>query len=104
MPENSKIITANITFRNMDATAALKNYASEKITNCLRKFARQDLEVSVVLQVEKKRQIAEVTFNYDGTNFIDSEESDDMYKSIDTLVDSLTSQLRRHKEKATKHH
>ena len=57
-----------------------------------------------ILQVEKIRQIAEITFNNDGINFKNREESDDMYKSIDMLVDSLTNQLRRHKEKITKHH
>ena len=104
MTENSRIISTNVTFKNMEATEALKTYAEEKVSNCLRKFARQDLEVNVVLRVEKIRQIAEVTFNYDGTMFNNSEESDDMYKSIDKLIDALTNQLRKHKERVTKHH
>jgi len=102
MAENSKIIATNITFRNMEASDALKNYAVEKITNCLKKFARHDLEVNIVLSIEKIRQIAEVTFNYNGIMFNNSEESDDMYKSIDKLIDSLTNQLRKHKDKVAK--
>ena len=104
MPDNSKIISINIAFRNTEATDALKKYASEKLTSCLKKFVRQDIEAQVILLVEKKRQIAEITFNNDGASFKNREESDDMYKSIDMLVDSLTNQLRRHKEKITKHH
>ena len=103
MVNRSNIISMNITFKNMEATDALRNYASEKLTNCLRKFARKNIEASVVLHVEKHRQIAEITFLADGVNFKDSEESDDMYKSIDNLVDSLTNQLRKHKEKLTSH-
>lgn len=104
MTEGSRIISANVTFRNMDASESLKNYAIEKVRNCLRKFARQDLEVNLVLRVEKIRQIAEVTFNYDGAVFNNREESDDMYKSVDNLIDSLTNQLRKHKDRATSHH
>jgi len=104
MTEGSRIISTNVTFRNMDASEALRRYAVDKIGNCLRKFARQDLEVNVVLRVEKIRQIVEITFNYDGTVFNNREESDDMYKSIDNLIDSLTNQLRKHKDRATSHH
>lgn len=103
MANQSTIIAMNVTFRNMEGSEALKNYAKEKIENCLRKFVRKNTEANVVLLVEKHRQIAEVSFLADGVNFKNSEESEDMYKSIDTLVDSLTNQLRRHKDKLTKH-
>lgn len=104
MPVNSKIVSINLTFRNTEPTEALKKYAQDKFSSCLKKFLRQDTEVQLVLQVEKIRQIAEITFNCDGVNFKNREESDDMYKSIDLLVNSLTNQLRKHKEKITKHH
>ena len=104
MSDQPRIISTNVTFRNMEGSDALKHYVTEKVSHCLRKFARQDLEVNIVLSVEKIRQIAEVTFNHDGNMINNSEESDDMYKSIDNLVDSLTNQLRKHKEKATKRH
>ncbi len=103
MVNQGNIISINITFKNMDASEALKKYATEKLTNCLRKFVRKNTEANVILHVEKHRQIAEITFLNDGTNIKNTEESEDMYKSIDTLVDSLTNQLRRQKERATKH-
>lgn len=104
MTDQQRIVNVNITFKNTDATDALKNYATDKITGCLHKFLHQDTEVYVVLRVEKKRQIAEITLNCFGTNIKNSEESDDLYKSIDLLVDSLTNQLRRQKERLTKRH
>lgn len=104
MSENTHVINVNITFRNTDATDALKNYASDKIKNCLKKFVHHDTEAHVVLKVEKNRQIAEITCHADGADFIAKEESSDLYSSIDTLVDVLTQQLRKHKDKLTKHH
>lgn len=103
MNDKSKIVTVQIAFKNMEATDSLKDYATEKITSCVKKFAHHDTEVHLVLKVEKIRQIAEVSFHNDGADFSNSETSDDMYKSIDGLVNSLSTQLRRHKEKLTKH-
>ena len=102
MVNDANIISINLTFRNTDATEALTNYAKEKLEACLRKFIKKNTEVNAVLSVEKHRQIAEVSFTTDGVSFKNTEESDDMYKSIDTLIDSLTNQLRKHKEKQIK--
>ena len=104
MPAKSKIIKINITFRNTEATEALSSYADEKIRKCLTKFAQADTEAHVVLRVEKNRQIAEVTFNANGASISGSEESNDLYAAIDLLADSLTQQLRKHKEKLTDRH
>lgn len=99
----SSIIHLNTTFRNTEATDALRNYAEEKVTNCLKKFVQKDIEAHIILKVEKKRQIVEITFNTWGESFKNTEESDDMYKSVDQLVDSLSNQLRKFKQKKIKH-
>lgn len=98
------IVNMNITFRNTDSTDAIKQYAEEKISGCLKKFLHKDTEVNAVLSVEKNRHIAEVSFNASGTVFKASEESEDLYASIDLLIDTLSRQLRKHKEKIAKHH
>jgi putative sigma-54 modulation protein len=104
MTDTSKIIKVNLTFRNTDASDALKTYASDKLTNCLQKFVHHDTEVHAVLKVEKNSQIAEVSFRTDGADFACKESSSDMYASIDALISSLTQQLRKNKEKMTGHH
>jgi putative sigma-54 modulation protein len=101
---NSALVHVNVTFRNTEATDALRDYSSDKITTLLQKYLHKNTEVYVVLKVEKTRQIAEVHFNCEGEDFSCKEESDDMYKSIDASVDSLSSQLRKHKERLTNHH
>jgi len=99
-----KLINVNITFRNTDATEALKSYATDKIGHCLSKFAHHPTEAHVVLRVEKNRQIAEVSLRSDGHDFAGREESEDLYASIDKLTDALAQQLRRHKDRITSHH
>lgn len=104
MGNKANIVNINVTFRNTEATEPLKNYATDKLTTCLKKLTHQDTEASIVLSVEKKRQVAEISFHADGTHFNGSEASENMYKSIDALVNSVTEQLRRNKEKLTKKH
>jgi putative sigma-54 modulation protein len=104
MSESSKSVHVNIAFLNLDASEALKQYATEKVTHCVKKFAHQDTEAHMVLKVEKSRQIAEISMHLSGADFIVKEESENLYASIDMLTDSLTQQLRKHKEKVTRHH
>ena len=101
---HTRIVNVNIAFRNIDPTDALRTYASDKISHCLQKFVHHDTEAHVVLKVEKSRQIAEVSFRTDGADFAGSEQSGDMYTSIDNLISNITRQLSKHKEKITNHH
>ncbi len=104
MGESTKVVHVNIAFLNIAATDAIKKYATDKVSNCVRKFAHQDAEAHVVLKVEKTRQIAELSMHLSGQDFFVKEESPDLYASIDMLTDALTTQLRKHKEKVTNHH
>lgn len=103
MPE-SKLVNINITFKNTDSTDAIKSYTTEKVANCLKKFVHQNTEAHVVLKVERNRHIAEVSLHSDGHDFACKESSEDLYASIDALVAALAHQLRKHKERLTKHH
>lgn len=104
MAQQDHDVKVNITFRNTESTEAIKNYASEKLTHCLKKYVHHNTEAHLVLKIEKNRQIAEITFHTDGADFIAKEETSDLYSSIDSLVHSVTHQLRKHKEKITSHH
>ena len=56
------------------------------------------------MTVEKERQKAEATIHASrGKLFADSQH-EDMYAAIDTLMDKLDRQLKKHKEKLTDHH
>jgi putative sigma-54 modulation protein len=104
MGDSGKVINVNIAFVHMDATDALKSYATDKVRGVVQKFAHHDTEAHVILKVEKNRQMAEVTMHVDGADFIVKEQSENLYASIDMMVDTLTHQLRKNKEKLTAHH
>ena len=104
MSKSPRIVNVNITFRNLAATDALQKYGEDKLKSCIQKYVHRDTEAHLVLLVEKNRQIAEVSFHVDGADFKTREESGDMYSSIDSLVATLSGQLRKHKEKITSHH
>ncbi|MCB0328720.1 MAG: ribosome-associated translation inhibitor RaiA [Bdellovibrionales bacterium] len=100
----SRVVNLNITFRNTESTEAIKTYAQEKISNCLKKYIHHDVEVYLVLLIEKNRHIADISFHVDGADFTCKEESENLYASIDKLVSALGNQMRKHKEKLTSHH
>lgn len=84
--------------RNVVVTDALRNSVESKITK-LERYFNKDAEAQATLSVEKQRQIIEVTIPINGSILRAEESTDDMYTSIDKVVDKLTRQLRKHKTK-----
>lgn len=97
-------IKVTTTFKHTEPSEALRVYAAEKFSNCMKKFVHHNTEAHVVFIVEKNRHIAEISFRTDGADFNSREESGDLYAAVDALVSSLTHQLRKHKEKLKSHH
>ena len=93
----------NITFRNLDATEALKQYASEKIQR-VHKYLDRAGEAHVVLSLERHLQHADITIHAGTFLLRGREKSEDMYASIDLAMDKIERQLRRYKEKLKRHH
>ncbi len=81
------------TFRQMDGTEAVKQYAQTKVAK-LQKFLRQAMRADVTLSVEGNDHVAEVHLRSGATHIHGSERSEDMYASIDLVVDKLESQIR----------
>jgi putative sigma-54 modulation protein len=84
------------TFRQMEGTDAVKEYAEEKVAK-LQKFLRQAMRAEVTLWVEGNEHVAEVRLSAGPTHLQGSERCDDMYASIDLVVDKLERQIRSHK-------
>jgi putative sigma-54 modulation protein len=91
-----------VTFRHMDSSDALKNYAEEK-TERLARFLTEPVEVHWVLSVEKIRHSADATVVAKGVKIKSHEVTEDLYSAIDSAIDSLEKQVRRHKEKLKNH-
>jgi putative sigma-54 modulation protein len=91
-----------VTFRNTDATEALKAYVEEKVMK-VRRFLDRAIEGHVVLSVEKFRHVADITLHVGGITLRAEEVTEDMYSAIDCAMDKLDRQVRRYKEKITRH-
>lgn len=92
------------TFKNFEPSAHLKQYAQKRLKK-LGKFAfnPDSIDVSVLLTVDKYRQRAEVRMNGDHLDISAMEESEDMYATIDMVVDKLAAQLKKQQEKHKEH-
>lgn len=84
--------------KNVEITEALRGSVDAKLSK-LDKFFNKDTEAKVTLSVEKNRQIIEVTIPINGSLLRAEETTEDMYASIDGVIDKLTRQLRKHKTK-----
>ena len=83
----------SITFRQMDASAAIKAYARDKVAK-LQKFLRQPMTARVTLSLDKLRHVAEARISSGGRHLEAKEQSQDMYASIDKVIDKLERQIR----------
>jgi len=87
-------------FKNFDPSDHLKEYASsrfEKMAKFIGDTVETDLQVN--LSVEKFRHQAEVVLLADNLHISAYEESEDMYSTIDLVLDKLESQLKRMRER-----
>lgn len=91
-----------VTFKKIDSSSALKSYVQKKLDK-FDKMLDSPAEAHVVLSVEKIRHIAEITLSCDKLKIHAKEESESMYSSIDTLMDKVKSQIKKHKEKIKRH-
>jgi putative sigma-54 modulation protein len=91
-----------VTFKKIDPSDPLKSYVNKKLD----KFDRMldsPAEAHVVLSVQKIRHIAEITLTCDKLNIHAKESSENMYSSIDILMDKVRAQIKKHREKIKEH-
>ena len=89
------------TARHYDLTPALKDYAEAKVYN-LKKYFDQIVNAHIKFSLEKYRHAVEITVHVNGRDFTGKEESEDMYVSVDKVVEKLERQIKKHKGKIRK--
>ena len=83
-----------VTFRHMDATDAVKGYATEKVSR-MQRFLRAPMKSQVTLSCQQDRlHRVEVEIHSGRAHFHAHETSEDMYASIDKVIDKLERQIR----------
>ena len=88
-------------FRNMESSDGVKNYASEKITK-IQKYMRAPIHAEVTFSTERHLHRVDLTLTGDGHQYAGHGHSEDMYATIDLVIDMIDRQVRD--MKATERH
>jgi ribosome hibernation promoting factor len=91
-------VAINVTFRHMEATEALRQYAEKKFAH-LGRILKRPGQVHLVLEIDKYRQWGEAIFKSGRVAATAIEENTDLYAVIDLLTDKIVGQLKKHAEK-----
>jgi putative sigma-54 modulation protein len=93
----------NITFRNMFATDALRNHTQDKLRKVVDKYLDKVTEAHVTLSLERYLHQADINLHAGHFHVRGKDKSEDMYASIDTAIDKIERQLKKHKERLKNH-
>ena len=86
----------SMTFRHLEPSDAMKEMVEEKVGR-VKKYIQGPFEASVVLSVERYIHACDVTISASGATYKGREESDDMYTSIDKVMDKIARQIDKNK-------
>jgi putative sigma-54 modulation protein len=90
-----------ITFRHMEATESVKGYATEKVAK-LQRFFRTPMKGHVTVGCQQERlHTVEVDIHAGHDHFHAHETSEDMYASIDKVIDKIERQAMSAKDAMT---
>jgi putative sigma-54 modulation protein len=92
-----------ISGHHLEITPAIHDYVTGKLERVVRHFDNV-IDVNVILSVDKLKQKAEVTVHLSGKDIFVEAIEEDLYASVDCLVDKLDRQIQKHKQKLQDHH
>ncbi len=87
-----------ITGQQLDLTESLRHFVVTRMAK-LNRHSTEVQKVHVILNVEKKRQVATATVSVKGTQLFANTNGESMYRAIDQLTDKLGRQLTKHEQK-----
>lgn len=87
-----------ISGKNIEITEGLRSAVIDKLSK-LEKYFADDTDAQITFSVEKERQKIEVTIPMKGHIIRAEQVSDDMYVSIDLVLEVIERQVTRHKKK-----
>lgn len=94
----------SVTFRHMEATDGLKQYAKERVER-IRKYFPDPISVHVVMSTERGySHRADVNVQlHNGLKLAGRESTENMYSSIDLVMAKIERQVRKYKSKLREH-
>ncbi len=89
------------TFKNFEPSDHLKKYARRRFEKLGRFFGKASgLDVQVALTVDKFRHKCDVRVAGEGLQLSATEQTEEMYSSIDLVLDKLEAQVKKHVSRA----
>ena len=91
-----------LTFRHMDASDAVRTYATEKVAR-MQRFLRWPMKSQVTLCRQNDRLFSvEIDIHAGHTHSHAHESNEDMYATIDKVIDKIERQIHSAKDSATR--
>lgn len=87
--------------KHIELTEALKEYVNKRVGK-LEKYSDEFMDVQVTLLVERDRHRVEVTAPIHGIILRGEEETEDMYSSIDLVIEKLERQIDKYRTRINK--
>lgn len=88
----------DFTGRGVDLTDQIRSFTQSKLER-LNRHLEDIRDVHVVLSTEKYRHKAEIKFLSGKRSYHGTEETSEMFQSIDRVIDKVESQVKKHKDK-----
>jgi putative sigma-54 modulation protein len=93
----------NFNFKNFEPSDHLREYAKGRFGKLAKYIPNPDnADIQVNLEVEKFRHRADVVLTGDNLRLSANEQSEDMYSTVDLLLDKIEAQVRRLRDKGKK--
>ncbi len=93
----------SIVGRHIDITDAIRDYVEKKLQK-LKKYFPYLVDVRVVFYTQKINQVVEITIQANRFTIHGEEKSQDLYASVDLVIEKLDAQLKKHKERIHRKH
>ncbi len=82
----------------MELTDALKTFIDDRFAQ-IKKHSMDITSAHIICAIEKNLQKAEITLHIPGTEIFAKSESENMYKTIDLLIEKVIKQIDKYREK-----
>jgi len=95
-------LEVHVTFRHMDVSDALRDYAVEKVERIVGKYLINAVEAHVILDSSNRNRqhnIAEINIHAYRFDISAHADNPDLYAAIDIAIDKVEAQLRKHKDR-----
>ncbi|MGB4703723.1 MAG: ribosome-associated translation inhibitor RaiA [Candidatus Saccharicenans sp.] len=88
----------NFTARNVELTEEIKSYCQKRLAR-MEKILRDVIEINIIMSEQRSRKKVELQVKRRGEDFVISEETNDIFNSLNQAFDSLEKKIVKERKK-----